>query len=74
MKPSKEKNCINVTGFFVWVTTMNATTDFLVYLWPIHYLWSVQIPTNKRIGLIISFSLGVVCVTLSLVLVWPSLA
>ncbi|KAH7377727.1 hypothetical protein BKA66DRAFT_533589 [Pyrenochaeta sp. MPI-SDFR-AT-0127] len=70
MKALSEKNCINIPGFFVWVTTMNAITDFLVYLWPIHYLWSVQISASKRIGLIISFSLGVVVCIFGMIRIW----
>lgn len=52
-------------GFFVWVAAMNAFTDLFVYLWPIHYLWAVQMPKSKRIGLIVCFGVGVVYVVLA---------
>jgi hypothetical protein len=63
MKSMAEKNCVNIMVFFVWVAAMNAMTDVLVYLWPLHYLWTVQMPVGKRIGLCISFGVGVVYVS-----------
>lgn len=65
MKPMDKKKCINIMGFFVWVAAMNAFTDLLVYLWPIQYLWAVQMPKGKRIGLIACFGVGVMYVIIA---------
>ncbi len=38
---------------------MNAVFDLLVFLWPVRYLWGVQIPRRTRLALIVCFSFGV---------------
>ncbi|KIW08005.1 uncharacterized protein PV09_00951 [Verruconis gallopava] len=64
------KNCINIQAFFIAAASINAATDCLVYLWPIHYLINVNMPLRQRVGLIICFSVGVVVCVASLVRVF----
>jgi hypothetical protein len=45
---------------------MNSITDFMVYLWPVHYLWKVKLSLPKRIGLIVCFGVGVLYVKIAL--------
>lgn len=59
MKPLSEKKCFNMKAFYIALAGINSTTDTLVYLYPAHYLWKMQMPKAKKIGLIICFSLGV---------------
>lgn len=59
IKPPSEKQCIDQEAFFIAAAVQNSGTDFLVYLWPIYYLWRIKLSLVKRIGLIISFGVGV---------------
>lgn len=54
-----QKRCIDSEKFFIAAAAINSITDFMVYLWPIHYLWRVKLSLAKRIGLIICFGVGV---------------
>ena len=54
-----QKRCIDSEKFFIAAAAINSITDFMVYLWPIHYLWRVKLSLAKRIGLIICFGGGV---------------
>ncbi|KAF1809812.1 hypothetical protein P152DRAFT_150824 [Eremomyces bilateralis CBS 781.70] len=54
------RHCINLEVFIITTTSMNSFTDCLVFLWPVYYLWNIKMSLNKRVWLIISFSLGVI--------------
>ncbi|KAL4919294.1 hypothetical protein BDW62DRAFT_209779 [Aspergillus aurantiobrunneus] len=63
LTPMEEKRCIDSEKFFIAVAAINSITDFMVYLWPIHYLWKVKLSLAKRVGLIICFGVGVlICI------------
>ncbi|BCS27383.1 uncharacterized protein APUU_60431A [Aspergillus puulaauensis] len=59
LKPMDQKQCIDSEKFFIAVAAINSITDFMVYLWPIHYLWRVKLSLAKRTGLIVCFGVGV---------------
>ncbi|KAL4992428.1 hypothetical protein BDW68DRAFT_173132 [Aspergillus falconensis] len=62
-KPMSQKQCIDSEKFYVAAAAINSITDFMVYLWPIHYLWKVKLSLAKRVGLIICFGVGVlICI------------
>ncbi|CBF74469.1 hypothetical protein AN4213.2 [Aspergillus nidulans FGSC A4] len=62
-KPMSQKQCIESEKFYIAVAAINSITDFMVYLWPIHYLWKVKLSLAKRAGLIICFGVGVlICI------------
>ncbi|KAL4941709.1 hypothetical protein BDV06DRAFT_222847 [Aspergillus oleicola] len=63
LKPMEEKKCVDSEKFFIAAAAINSITDFMVYLWPIHYLWKVKLSLPKRLGLIICFGVGVlICI------------
>ncbi|KAF1808448.1 hypothetical protein P152DRAFT_424960 [Eremomyces bilateralis CBS 781.70] len=62
-----DRKCMNLEPFSIAMTAVNAFTDCLVFLWPVHYLWKVKLSLNKRVGLILSFSLGVIVCIVSIV-------
>ncbi|KAL3451247.1 hypothetical protein BJX65DRAFT_237705 [Aspergillus insuetus] len=72
-KPYSEKQCIDSKKFFIAVAAMNSITDFMVYLWPIHYLWKVKLSLPKRIGLIVCFGVGVlICIAGIIRITWQT--
>ncbi|OJJ57701.1 hypothetical protein ASPSYDRAFT_133705 [Aspergillus sydowii CBS 593.65] len=70
-KPMNQKRCIDSEKFFIAAAAINSITDFMVYLWPIHYLWRVKLSLAKRIGLIICFGVGVlICIAGVIRITW----
>lgn len=51
--------CINATIFNIVTGVINTISDFLVYLWPIQFLWIIQIPVKQKLGVIFLFVIGV---------------
>ena len=50
--------CINKPLFNITGGVLNTASDFLVYLWPIQFLWNIRLPTKQRIGVICMFAIG----------------
>lgn len=50
--------CGNRNAAFVVAGVLNMVTDFMVMALPIPYIWTLQLPIGRRVGLIIAFSLG----------------
>lgn len=42
------------------ILTLNSCFDLIVYSWPAHYLYKLNLPFKSRVELILAFSLGVV--------------
>jgi hypothetical protein len=60
---SAKQSCINMQETLVAIAGLNCISDILVYLWPAKSLWSLQLPLQRRLGLIFIFAVGlVVCV------------
>lgn len=53
-----KKACIDINAYLYSSGTINSLTDVVVYLWPSHTLFALQLPLAKRIGLCITFSAG----------------
>lgn len=51
-------SCGNRNAAFVVAGALNMVTDFMVMLLPVPYIWSLQLATGRKIGLIITFCLG----------------
>ncbi|KAL4933705.1 uncharacterized protein BDV17DRAFT_66395 [Aspergillus undulatus] len=63
LKSIEQKECIDAEKFFIAAAAINSITDFMVYLWPIHYLWKVKLSLPKRLGLIVCFGVGaLICI------------
>lgn len=55
--------CLDFRSSLLSTAALNTLSDFLVFLWPAHALWNVQLPVKQRIQLIIIFSMGcIVCI------------
>jgi len=54
----KSEYCINGNIFNIVTGAINSGTDFIVYLWPIQFLWGIQIPTKQKLGVIFLFAIG----------------
>ncbi|KAF4305035.1 hypothetical protein GTA08_BOTSDO07354 [Botryosphaeria dothidea] len=58
--------CINKLALYVTAATLNSLGDLLIYLWPVWFLFRLQMPLKHRVGLIILFSFGCCVLTASL--------
>jgi len=50
--------CVNANIFNLTTAVLNSLTDFLVYLWPVQYVWRVRLPLRERLGIIFVFVIG----------------
>ena len=53
-----EGGCGNRNAAFVVAGVLNMVTDFMVMLLPIPYIWKLQLPVGRKIGLSVAFSIG----------------
>ncbi|KAF7594600.1 hypothetical protein BBP40_008867 [Aspergillus hancockii] len=53
-----DAKCIPTPVTLYFPASMNVLTDFLIYILPIYPLWSLQMSTRRRIGLIACFTVG----------------
>ncbi|MCJ1385515.1 hypothetical protein MMC17_008638 [Xylographa soralifera] len=62
--PIGEGYCGNKILFYVIISSIYVVIDTSIFLLPLPMLWSLQMPTSRKIGLTILFSVGLVaCVT-----------
>ncbi|KAF2397985.1 hypothetical protein EJ06DRAFT_558411 [Trichodelitschia bisporula] len=55
--------CIDQFSFTIAAQALNSLSDFCIFLWPARTLSTVRIPLKQRLGLIFTFSVGVlVCI------------
>jgi len=59
-----QKTCIDFRAAFLAAAALNSFSDFLVFLWPARALWNIQLPVKQRVGLILVFAVGCMCVFL----------
>ncbi|OMP81782.1 hypothetical protein BK809_0006090 [Diplodia seriata] len=57
---SIQRDCVDVLTLLVATAALNSLGDLLVYLWPIKFLFKLQMPLAHRLGLILLFSFGCV--------------
>ncbi|KAL4877433.1 hypothetical protein BJY04DRAFT_222181 [Aspergillus karnatakaensis] len=62
--------CGDRNAAFVAAGLLNMVTDFMVMLLPIPYIWKLQLPMGRKVGLIITFSLGLFVSAISIVRVF----
>ncbi|OJD33166.1 uncharacterized protein BKCO1_3300027 [Diplodia corticola] len=53
-----QRDCVDVLTLLVATAALNSVGDLLVYLWPIKFLFKLQMPLKHRLGLILLFSFG----------------
>lgn len=51
--------CFHVAAFYQIVLVINATLEAIILLIPIPMLWKLQLPLRQRVGLVVTFSVGV---------------
>jgi hypothetical protein len=55
----KSEYCVNPAVFNIVTGVVNSMTDFVVYLWPVQFLWGIQIPLKQKLGVIFLFVIGI---------------
>jgi hypothetical protein len=50
--------CINSGLFNIITGVINTVSDFLVYLWPIQFLWHIRLPAKQKFGVMLMFAIG----------------
>ncbi|KAF4306359.1 putative integral membrane protein pth11 [Botryosphaeria dothidea] len=53
-----QRNCVDVLTLLIATAALNSLGDLLVYLWPVRFLFKLQMPLKHRLGLIVLFSFG----------------
>ncbi|KAK7714896.1 hypothetical protein SLS57_006967 [Botryosphaeria dothidea] len=53
-----QRNCVDVLTLLIATAALNSLGDLLVYLWPVKFLFKLQMPLKHRLGLIVLFSFG----------------
>ncbi|KAL4793036.1 hypothetical protein BDV19DRAFT_367248 [Aspergillus venezuelensis] len=62
--------CGNRNAAFVVAGVLNMITDFMVMLLPVPYIWKLQLPLGRKIGLVVTFCLGLFVTAISMVRVF----
>jgi hypothetical protein len=55
---SVKKQCILINPYLYSSGAINSFTDVIVYLWPSRTLFALQLPLLRRLGLLATFSMG----------------
>lgn len=61
-KKGEKGNCIKLVPFYIALAASNVATDVLILTLPIPLVWKLQVKTSKKIGLTITFLLGILWV------------
>ncbi|KAF2828821.1 hypothetical protein CC86DRAFT_465545 [Ophiobolus disseminans] len=61
-----KKRCILINPYLYSSGAINSFTDVVVYLWPSRTLFALQMPLLRRLGLLATFSAGLVAVIASI--------
>ncbi|GME22433.1 hypothetical protein K490DRAFT_18159 [Neofusicoccum parvum] len=62
--------CINRGDLVIAAAALNSFSDFVVFLWPARYLWDIQLPKERRLGLIGLFCIGCLICIAGIVRIW----
>ncbi|KAL2810034.1 hypothetical protein BJX63DRAFT_423398 [Aspergillus granulosus] len=62
--------CGNRNAAFVVAGVLNMVTDFMVMSLPVPYIWKLQLPLGRKLGLVATFSLGLFVSAISMVRVF----
>ncbi|KAF9696941.1 hypothetical protein EKO04_004934 [Ascochyta lentis] len=63
---SMKKKCILINPYLYSSGAVNSLTDVIVYLWPSRTLFTLELPLLRRLGLLVTFSAGLVAVLASI--------
>ncbi|KAJ0104026.1 hypothetical protein J7T55_009691 [Diaporthe amygdali] len=58
--------CGNVRTFYIWLSALNLFSDLVILFLPIPFLYKLQMPLKKRLGLISMFMVGVLTCVVTL--------
>jgi hypothetical protein len=50
--------CLNYRAIIVSTAFFNICSDVAILLLPVHTVWSLRIPTKKKVGISLMFSIG----------------
>ncbi|PWY92296.1 hypothetical protein BO70DRAFT_402186 [Aspergillus heteromorphus CBS 117.55] len=64
-KKATEGKCIDFVPFVITLAATNLCTDVILLILPTREIWKLQIPTGKKIGLSIVFTLGIIVCAIS---------
>ncbi|PYH89325.1 hypothetical protein BO71DRAFT_444651 [Aspergillus ellipticus CBS 707.79] len=67
MKKTTKGKCIDFVPFVITLAATNLCTDVLLLILPTREIWKLQIPTGRKIGLSMIFTLGVIVCAISIV-------
>ncbi|CAI6337719.1 unnamed protein product [Periconia digitata] len=59
VQPLPEPKCTASPTFFIALSCINATTDFLLLAIPVPILWTLRIPLHRRIGVFVLLASGI---------------
>lgn len=51
--------CGDVRVFYIWLSALNLFSDLVILLLPIPFVYKLQLPLRKRLGLVGMFTVGV---------------
>jgi len=52
------RKCIDTENQDIAILVLNSTFDLITYIWPVQYLYNLQMPVKGRIELIAAFGVG----------------
>lgn len=56
---SSAGSCGNVRNFYIWLSALNLFSDLVILILPIPFVYKLQMPLRKRMGLVGMFTVGV---------------
>lgn len=68
--PVPESTCINFRLALIIMLSFNSMTDFLVYLWPVQKLTTLNLPLSQKVGLLYCVSFGCVVCAVGICRIW----
>lgn len=51
--------CGNIQIFYIWLSALNLFSDIVILLLPLPFLYNLQMPLKKRLGVISMFMVGI---------------
>ena len=56
-------SCIDIPSLFTASGFFNTMTDFIILLVPIKAVWTLQVSKKRRLGVVLVFTIGFLCVS-----------
>ncbi|KAL0261804.1 hypothetical protein SLS55_003236 [Diplodia seriata] len=64
------RNCRNEEEILMAAVIQKATSEVVVFAWPVYFIWTLKLARTVRVGLSILFSVGSVVSAIGLVKIW----